>query len=544
MAGVAVASWDLALRLPASLRPRAARLEHNARESFMPALLRAMERKLAACYGEHAVIRIRRLDLKLRLSASELASNQLAETLAEDLAGHLRTKAILPGPASVACPADAPIVVYADQAHFAATRLAAAAQRLPGPDGEKEAPDRVWREVRVLSRETVAQTLSRLLDARCLPEVLAVLPPASLRALPRELGSALPRAVLQVIERVLAGTGGAPGGDASARGEAGASPENSHERPTPAPPPAPASAQARPSETKVTRKRRARSQEAPPPADPGTGAVASGDQAPANDDTVFSPPVPSTERRSAFPPAKAPDRAPEPDVAGSLSNTEPEWQVEPEDHLTAHEPLTFASSWCGLAYLLRIALLCELPERLWQIGVDEGAVLARALGKVAGEPDPVWLMLSAHFPDPPKAIGHVPGWALDELREGALAAGLRLLSNDQSDGTARAEIEAAISAWLARFDAPAEDALCTWIAAFLLAMFGAMTGADFAGGAADTHLARTGHVLVGNGEVIIVQPLAQIDIDVRRAGLDTDPGWLAWRDVTLRLAFVGDEDLS
>jgi hypothetical protein len=202
--------------------------------------------------------------------------------------------------------------------------------------------------------------------------------------------------------------------------------------------------------------------------------------------------------------------------------------------------LRFASNWCALVYLLRIALLCELPERLWQVGVDEGAALARALGLVAGEPDPVWLILSERFPNPPKRIGQVPAWALDELRGGSLTAGAALLG----DESARVKLEDAIAGWLARLDASSADPLSAWLASYLLSIFGLLSGIDSTGALVASRFAQPGQLLVDGDEITVVQSLSQIDIAVRRAGLDADPGWLTWRQFTLRLAFDGDDALS
>lgn len=537
MVGVAVASLDLALKLPGGLRLQASALERSTREDFIPAMLRAMERKLAAHYGEHAVIRVRRLDLKLRISAAELASPALVETVAGDFAEHLRSQAVVPGARDFAFPSEAPLVVYADPAHYAAVRLVAAAQRSPGPDGEKEALDRVWSDLRALPRATLARAVVRLFEAGRLSPVLAALPPAAARAVPRDLGSELPKPVLRAIKYDLAMLDEVQ----PARAQSG---------------------QAEPQVDAAAKKLVSDGQDTEP--EPRTklpGSESPGERLPTKPEPVVLDPAPISATIDDASAPENPEPVPQPVSAGQqtgnqsrslMTGTISEPQLAPIEAVSAlapisepkpsqppTEPLRFASNWCGLVYLLRIALLCELPERLWQIGVDEGAALAQALGLVADEPDPVWLILSERFPDPPKPLSHVPAWALDELRDGALAAGVALLG----DETALTELDAAIAAWLARLDAPNEDALCAWIAAFLLAMFGLLSEINFAGGAVTSQFARPGHMLVDGDEISVVQPLAQIDIVVRRAGLDADPGWLAWRQVTLRLAFDGEEAL-
>jgi hypothetical protein len=49
---------------------------------------------------------------------------------------------------------------------------------------------------------------------------------------------------------------------------------------------------------------------------------------------------------------------------------------------------------------------------------------------------------------------------------------------------------------------------------------------------------RRGRVLAERGWIDIEMPLDTVDIDVRRAGLDIDPGWLPWLGTVVRFRYV------
>jgi hypothetical protein len=49
---------------------------------------------------------------------------------------------------------------------------------------------------------------------------------------------------------------------------------------------------------------------------------------------------------------------------------------------------------------------------------------------------------------------------------------------------------------------------------------------------------RDGVVLAERGWIEILLPADQVDVDVRRAGLDIDPGWIWWLGTVLRYRYV------
>jgi hypothetical protein len=49
---------------------------------------------------------------------------------------------------------------------------------------------------------------------------------------------------------------------------------------------------------------------------------------------------------------------------------------------------------------------------------------------------------------------------------------------------------------------------------------------------------RPGRVLARPGWVEVAMPADRVDLDVRRAGLDLDPGWVPWLGVVVGYRYV------
>jgi hypothetical protein len=242
--------------------------------------------------------------------------------------------------------------------------------------------------------------------------------------------------------------------------------------------------------------------------------------------------APPARRSARHPPSTqpvAPEASwPEPDIVPA-TDTGPD--DEPAD---PHAPAAVAADWCGLLYLVNIAQRLDFPERLWQAGVDEGAALAGMLHVLGGD-DPATRILSPVFPGPPPQLAPLADWAHEELTEGLTAAAAALLSRSLDRRELEARI-AAIAAWFGG-DAFAAKGFATWAAACHLAVFETMTGEALAPGALVERFGRSGLIEVDGDTIRIVQPLDAIDTDVRRAGLDADPGWLAWLGKSLIFVF-------
>jgi len=51
-------------------------------------------------------------------------------------------------------------------------------------------------------------------------------------------------------------------------------------------------------------------------------------------------------------------------------------------------------------------------------------------------------------------------------------------------------------------------------------------------------LHRPGTIFAERGWIDIEMPLGSVDIDIRRAGLDIDPGWIGWLGSVVRFRYV------
>jgi hypothetical protein len=51
-------------------------------------------------------------------------------------------------------------------------------------------------------------------------------------------------------------------------------------------------------------------------------------------------------------------------------------------------------------------------------------------------------------------------------------------------------------------------------------------------------LHRRGTVVAERGWIDVEMPISEVDIDIRRAGLDIDPGWIGWLGSVVRFRYV------
>jgi hypothetical protein len=87
-------------------------------------------------------------------------------------------------------------------------------------------------------------------------------------------------------------------------------------------------------------------------------------------------------------------------------------------------------------------------------------------------------------------------------------------------------------------------ALLTIVVGAPCALFAARAGASPLGSAADfvtRFLAKRGYVRLRARHMDVVLKAEDVDFDVRRAGLDRDPGWLPWLQRTVRFIYEGSE---
>jgi hypothetical protein len=532
MASVRVGALGLRLVAPGLLEPSAPALQREAGEVFVPAVLRAMERRLARVYGARAIIRIRRLSIRCTLRPSELAAGDHAAQLGEELAAQIA--ATVPHPrGGTAAPSSAIAEIYRDRAHFTAVALTAAAERREGPDGVREEFAVVWRKVaqaapaelvRILRRCQAAGTLAHVLARLDMPMLAALEPLAAVERAP---------AIMVAVRAAIAAKRRYP---AVARRAASATrpgmPEVAHESP---------------------REGDAREPAIPSPAredDIATDSEPPVDTVRPEGPTVRQPPTPA-------PASDHPDELPRPEATPALRKDAP---IDAARDMLAHPPLvermpsvpvadpdepdpalpdasaSYRSDWGRLLFLLNIAMRLELPERLWQVGADEGAALAAAFALLTGDEDCAPRLLHAAFPDAPPQPGEVPQWARDELAEGVRAAAPRLLGPD-ADLAALDERVALFEAQLS----PGGYALAAWCAAIHLAFAEAMIGESLAPGALRERFACGCRIALDRETIGIFLPIDSIDLGLRRAGLEADPGLLPWLGKRIVFEFEGGE---
>jgi hypothetical protein len=194
--------------------------------------------------------------------------------------------------------------------------------------------------------------------------------------------------------------------------------------------------------------------------------------------------------------AEAP-RAAGPSDNGIAAHT----QDAPAQH--ADEPSGEPTDHAGLLYLLNAAADATMPDLLFADPVLDGIPGSELLARVA-----LWLVTAAD--DDPAVFAFAgldprwvhPGWSTVPLTVGA---------QRRIDDHARAWAQAA-AARLHRDDDPA------------IVVAGVTE--------------RTGRVEREPGWVDVHLALADVDVDVRRAGLDLDPGWVPWLGYVVRFRYA------
>ncbi|MFE2147495.1 hypothetical protein ACFXA3_38190, partial [Streptomyces sp. NPDC059456] len=166
-----------------------------------------------------------------------------------------------------------------------------------------------------------------------------------------------------------------------------------------------------------------------------------------------------------------------------------------------------ATGWAGLLFLLATAAEAGLPDR----ALDEPALAARPLP---------WTLHAA-------ALALVPGIAPADPAALALAG----LGPDRAAGLLRA------AAPTSR-ERDAVGALAAGWARATAARLGDGPYADGPAGAVLAVARRPGRITAETGWIEAVLAVADTDPEVRRAGLDLDPGWLGWLGAVVRYRYV------
>lgn len=530
MAGIRVDRLDLRLRTPEGLRGRAVQLQSATEGEFVPAVLRAMHRRLRICYGEAAVIRIRRLSFNCTMRPDSLADAAFVEAIADDLAASVAASVTrdhgygaLPSPHAAA-------QVYRDSAHATAAALIAAAERRTGPEGAAEDFAALWQALVREAPPTVSHVLARCQMAEKLTPVLTRLDLPALVTLENLAAATTPAVKAEIrAARVAAARRADRANPRSGRVRTGGRGQEAPASASPTDPLTPATPHPA-ATTPVTEPGQSSRPVATSPktATPALSNAVGSDSDRPDDATAAKSPPTSTEVHPTSRPVPRPADEPALYLDPATSAATDDDLADPDN------PTAVAADWCGLLYLVNIAQRLDFPERLWQAGVDEGRALSSMLRVLGGE-DPATRILSPIFPDPPPPLASLADWAREELTAGLTTAGAALVARSLDRPALETRI-ATIAAWFAA------DGFAGWAAACHLAVFEAMTGEAVVPGALAERFRRPGRIEADGGTIRIVQPMDAIDTGVRLAGLDADPGWLAW--LSRSLVFVFEDGAS
>jgi hypothetical protein len=204
----------------------------------------------------------------------------------------------------------------------------------------------------------------------------------------------------------------------------------------------------------------------------------------------------------------------------------------------------------GAAMLVGRTMELEIAEALWCAGVPEGPVIAAAIARLAGPAharDPILAAIAAAQLGPPPPLPGVPAWAATEVTDKLRDSLGRWLARrrDVRAPAALTAALAAVAAELAAADGPALDPLVDAIAAALAASACTRLARAWSAATARWILVRAGEVTIpadtagrDADAIEVALPMAAVDLELRRAGLDADPGWLPWLSRRMRLVFV------
>ncbi|MCZ0962497.1 hypothetical protein [Paracoccus benzoatiresistens] len=531
MGTLTVGSLVLSLRLPGGAQDRAGAVQDVVERRFLPAVLDALACELDAVYGEAAVIRIRRLRVRLRIGPEIRNAADLARQVGQDLAAHIQDIALVAHPGTPPPPVEAEARIWPTAGAWHGAALIAALRDEPGPEGRRDDLPALARTLLDEPPDVVAATLGHCAEAGLLDKVISALPPSVQQTLLARFAPVLPPSIRAAILAVIEGASpedSAPGDKAD---------------PGPARPPAvparsPNSAEPRPPRhNQVQPPRRRFERRAPDPAAP-PGGLPRPVLHPGPAATL--PPAPQASGVST--PARPAARAgPDPGTtmsarrAGSIPDI---GDAPPPDRIgtdAGPSSAAYPTGWGGLVYLVTLAIRLGIPEALWRIGVPEGSAMAAMLATLSGVPgDPASAALAAEFPRPPAPPDSVPDWARREFCTTITTAARDLAGTD---------LGARIETRRAALAGDGSWCLSEWGAAALVATLAELIHRPLDAQALTGLLGIAGEVEIGPRLILVRLPSDAVDFDIRRAGLDADPGHLTWLGKRLEIAFgSGEED--
>jgi hypothetical protein len=202
----------------------------------------------------------------------------------------------------------------------------------------------------------------------------------------------------------------------------------------------------------------------------------------------------------------------------------------------------------GLFYLVRPILELDLAPHLYYAGLFEGAFLGHVLSLLVDD-DPAPWVVAGEFDLAPPELASVASWAADEVWQKArssLVACLRargLPSALDDELRERVDVIAAplIETARARGHEPVTAELLARMAALLAFFFQARLEQPGDAATLRGHLAIDGSITITAEEIVATLPMSAVDVDLRRAGLDQDPGWVPWLERKVWIEFAALE---
>jgi hypothetical protein len=234
-----------------------------------------------------------------------------------------------------------------------------------------------------------------------------------------------------------------------------------------------------------------------------------------------------------------------PHAAAQLTAKEPAARTEPLEagDLAPLDAIAADTAFAGLFYLAGRALEIDLAEQLWAAGLPEGRVLAHVAAALLGDlEDPAWRWFGGAF-DATPAMPPVPAWAVTEVVEHTQhALGRRLVRFGVSltPATLTTQLEHLARALVPAVPLePTAARLVTRSTAALVAITCARLDVTPSVTAVRELCTRPGRLVRTPDELHVIIPIAHADVTHRRAGLDHDPGHVAWLKRKLRIELAG-----
>ncbi|KYG01714.1 hypothetical protein BE20_52425 [Sorangium cellulosum] len=192
----------------------------------------------------------------------------------------------------------------------------------------------------------------------------------------------------------------------------------------------------------------------------------------------------------------------------------------------------------GAFFLLSRVAELDLGEHLWCAGVPEGPAVAHALALLAPaelRSDRALAVIAGDLDGTLGPLDEIPRWAADELRDKTRDTLGRWLAR-RGTVTDPAGLAARLDELVASLDGG--DPAIAAPAAAIAALVCERLGVAWASAPARALACRAGAIVITDDEIRVELSARAIDVDVRRAGLDFDPGWVPWLRRRVRIAYT------